>query len=251
MTVRYLSSSLWPLTSDGTDVTMNSGQILGTAGAVVATATQFSHAGDTDSGFGFLAADVLGLAAGGVWYMRVESGATSFRTGNIVRFASAGSLDTPTVGITDNATGVLEVNNGAGGTFRDLIVRTLRSSGSNGQETQIQTASALLSALSGATVVSTDLIPANALVFGVTARVTTLITGATSFDIGDEATPDKWGKDVDVAATTTTTLANATIVTPTIYTVAQDVILTARGGDFTAGAVRVTVHYLTLVAPTS
>ena len=95
------------LTDDGTNVTAASGQILGTAGGVAATATQFSHASDTDSGFGFLAADVLGVAAGGVWYLRVENGAFSVRTGNTFRFASGTSLDTPVVSLVDVAAGNL------------------------------------------------------------------------------------------------------------------------------------------------
>jgi hypothetical protein len=89
------------------------------------------------------------------------------------------------------------------------------------------------------------------MVVGVTCRVTTLITGATSFDIGDGATADKFGNNVAVALGTTSNLANGTATTPTIYPTSTDIVLTANGGNFTAGEVRLTVFYIKLTAPTS
>jgi hypothetical protein len=81
----------------------------------------------------------------------------------------------------------------------------------------------------------------------VTTRVTTAITGATSFDIGDGTTANLFGDDVAVALGTT---SNNTIA-PTRYETATNVVLTANGANFSGGAVRLTVHFLTLVAPTS
>jgi hypothetical protein len=127
----------------------------------------------------------------------------------------------------------------------------LINGGNNGQLTSIQQATVLSGAMSGATLTLSNLIPAGSLVVGVTVRVTTLITGATSFTIGDGTDVDKWGTGVAVAAGTTTTLANVTSTAPTIYTAATNVVLTAAGGNFTAGVVRVTVHYISLTAPIS
>jgi hypothetical protein len=121
------------------------------------------------------------------------------------------------------------------------------TTGANGQSTQLGQSTVLLSTPSGATRTATALIPANALVIGVTARVTTAVTGATSFDIGDGTTANIFGDDVAVALDTT---SNNTIA-PTRYAAATNVVLTANGGNFTAGAVRLTVHFITLVAPTS
>lgn len=139
------------------------------------------------------------------------------------------------------------------GTFTSNVTvgGTLSKVGANGQQTTITHATTLLSALSGATVTATNLIPAGSLVLGVTARVTTLITGATSFEIGDGTDVDRWGTAVAVAANTTTDIANFTIASPVNYTAANNVVLTANGSNFTAGAVRLTVHYIDLVAATS
>jgi hypothetical protein len=128
-----------------------------------------------------------------------------------------------------------------------LFGGTMLSTGANGQSTQLGQSTVLLTGLTGATRTATALIPANALVIGVTARVTTAITGATSFDVGDGTTANLFGDDVAVALDTT---SNNTIA-PTRYATATNVVLTANGANFTAGAVRLTVHFITLVAPTS
>lgn len=121
--------------------------------------------------------------------------------------------------------------------------------GNNGALTTIAHATALLSALEGATVTATDLIPANSIVLGVTARVTTIITGATSFSIGDGTDADRWGATIDIEAGTVS--ATATITSVPFYAAATSVVLTAAGSDFLTGAVRLVVHYVTLTAPTS
>lgn len=121
------------------------------------------------------------------------------------------------------------------------------TTGANGQSTQLGQSTTLITPLSGATQTAAALIPANSIVIGVTARVTTAITGATSFDIGDGTTANIFGDDVAVAFNTT----SQNTIAPTRYATATNVVLTANGGNFTAGAVRLTVHFLTLVAPTS
>ncbi len=121
------------------------------------------------------------------------------------------------------------------------------SVGANGQSTQLGQATTLLTGLTGATVTATNLIPANCILLGVTARVTTAITGATTFDIGDGSTANRFGDDIAIALNTT---ANNCIA-PALISAATSVVLTANGSNFTAGAVRVTAHYMTLVAPTS
>ena len=123
----------------------------------------------------------------------------------------------------------------------------LLSTGEFGQSTRLGQSTTLLTALSGATVTATNLIPANCILLGVTARVTTAITGATSFDIGDGSTADRFGDDIAIALNTT---ANNCIA-PALITAATNVVLTANGSNFTGGAVRLTAHFMTLVAPTS
>lgn len=127
----------------------------------------------------------------------------------------------------------------------------IESTSAQGSLLTFSTAETEETALSGATVSATDLIPAGAVVVGVVARVTTLITGATTFQIGDGTDADKWGDAIAVAADTTTSAADFTAAGPTLYAAATDVVLTATGSDFTAGAVRLTVHYYTVAAATA
>lgn len=108
----------------------------------------------------------------------------------------------------------------------------------------IATANATATAMTGATITLTNLIPKGAVVVGVTCKVTTLITGATSFDIGTAADPDRFGAGIAVALGTTSDNTNWTAGTIECFTAATSIILTAVGGNFTAGAVYVSVQYL-------
>jgi hypothetical protein len=128
-----------------------------------------------------------------------------------------------------------------------LFGGTFLSTGANGQSTQLGQSTTLLSGLTGATVTATNLIPANSILLGVTARVTTAITGATTFDIGDGTTANRFGDDVAIALNTT----SQNVIAPALIAAATNVVLTANGSNFTGGAVRLTAHFMTLVAPTS
>lgn len=140
---------------------------------------------------------------------------------------------------------------GAAGSAYAITGRELRLTDNSGQRTSITHAISTVSGMSGATVTATNLIPAGSVVLGVTIRVTTAITGATSFEIGDGTDADRWGTAIAVASGTTTTNANTTITSVPIYAAATSVVLTANGGNFASGAVKITVHYIPLVAATS
>jgi hypothetical protein len=98
--------------------------------------------------------------------------------------------------------------------------------------------------MSGASVTLTNIIPAGAVVVGVTCKVTTAITGATSFQIGTAADPDRFGAAVAIALATTSDNRNWTSGTVECFPAATSLILTANGSNFTAGAVYVSVQYL-------
>lgn len=126
--------------------------------------------------------------------------------------------------------------------------------GVNLEESQIEFASTELTALSGGTATATNLIPAGSFLIGVTIRVTTTITGATTFDIGDGTDVDRWGAAILLPAGTTTSITDFTEIAPIqpqLFPTANNVVLTKNGADFSAGAVRITVHYFNLVAATS
>lgn len=108
----------------------------------------------------------------------------------------------------------------------------------------IATARATATAMSGATITLTNIIPAGAVVVGVTCKVTTAITGATSFDIGTATDVDRFGAAIAVALGTTSDNRNWTAGTIECFPTATSLILTANGSNFTAGAVYVSVQYL-------
>lgn len=154
-----------------------------------------------------------------------------------------------TLGVTGatTCTGLLTANggiqSGTGAGEIDVV-------STNGALLGIRTVEASVNTTSGATVTATALIPAGSYVLGVTARVTTLMTGATSFSIGDGTDADAWGTGILPALNTTTSSANFNITAPAFYAAATNVVLTSADGDFTAGAVRLAVHYMQLTGPT-
>ena len=131
------------------------------------------------------------------------------------------------------------------------VAGTIRQKGANGQASDRLDASAEETGLSGATATFTNLIHAGRFYTGVTCRVTTVITGPTTFDIGDGSDQDRWGKDIAIAANTTTTIADFQANGFGQAAAAQSVVLTGVGGSFATGAVRCAGHTINLVAPTS
>lgn len=101
--------------------------------------------------------------------------------------------------------------------------------------------------LAGTTRDTTVLIPDRALVLGVSTRTLEVVTGATSYDCGTPAERSKFGGALGIAAGAT----NVGVIGPTAFYAATAVRLSANGGSFTGGKVRVALHMLTLPAPTA
>jgi hypothetical protein len=119
------------------------------------------------------------------------------------------------------------------------------TSASSYQRLAIKTKAVTLSALSGASVATTGgFIPDGAVLVGLTTRVSTAITGATGYDIGDGSDADRWGANIDIALNTASDNTNWTAGTIECFTTAQEVTLTAVGSNFTGGAVVIVAHYL-------
>jgi hypothetical protein len=102
-----------------------------------------------------------------------------------------------------------------------------------------------LTGLAGATVTSDIEIPDRAIVLGVSTRTATTITGATSYDCGIAGEASKFGGALGIAAGS----INIGVIGPQAFYADTPIVLTARGGSFTGGAVRIAIHYLTLGAP--
>ena len=115
-------------------------------------------------------------------------------------------------------------------------------------------ASTTLTMSSGSSQTASSLIPAGAIVYGITTRVTTLVTGPAGYDVGDGSDVDRWGNSILVAEDTTsdaTDFTEGAPIQPQIYPAANDVVITTDGVNFTAGVIRVTVHYSLMTASTA
>ena len=94
--------------------------------------------------------------------------------------------------------------------------------------------------LSGAVAESTIAIPDRAIVLGVTTRTLAAVTGAASYDCGIAGEPSKFGGSLGASAGST----NAGVIGPTAFYAPTPVRLTANGGAFTGGVVRLAIHVL-------
>lgn len=131
------------------------------------------------------------------------------------------------------------------------LIKTEREIRTDYGRIKVTAARQRLSSLSGATATATAIIPDGALVLGVVVRVSTAITGATSFQVGDGSDADRWGAAIAIDVDTTSTPADFTSGTVAIATSATNVVLTANGSNFTAGTVDIVVWYIWLTAPES
>lgn len=174
------------------------------------------------------------------------------------------AIKTITLQLSNESSIAFSASSNANGTVDTIITRDAANTlaqrnGTNAQVTRvydtytsatdyhrlaIATARATATAMSGATVTLTNIIPAGAVVVGVTCKVTTAITGATSFDIGTATDVDRFGAAIAVALGTTSDNRNWTAGTIECFPTATSLILTANGSNFTAGAVYVSVQYL-------
>ncbi len=103
----------------------------------------------------------------------------------------------------------------------------------------------LLSGLSGASVTSTIAIPDRAIVLAVSTRTVAAVVGATSYDCGIAGEPAKFGGSLGVVAGST----NVGVIGPQAFYADTPVVLTANGGNFTGGDVRIAIQYLLPTAP--
>ncbi|MGR3755882.1 MAG: DUF2793 domain-containing protein [Tranquillimonas sp.] len=121
------------------------------------------------------------------------------------------------------------------------------SSTPNGAGLTFRSVEILHEVAAGATSLVQGAIPARAILFGVSGRVVEPIGGAASWRLGNDAASDsRFGSGLGVAAGA---WLLGELGTPTTYYAGGDLLLTAEGGDFTGGRVRLAVHYAQLAAP--
>lgn len=112
-----------------------------------------------------------------------------------------------------------------------------------------------VTAAAGATVTATNLIPAKAQLIGIATRITTQLgngSGTTGYSVGDGSDADRWGVAGAVTVGTVTDQDSATADPSGYFNAANNVVLTATGGNFDGtGVIRVVAAVLTMQAPTS
>ena len=99
--------------------------------------------------------------------------------------------------------------------------------------------------LAGALVAATVAIPARAIVLGVSTRTSVAVTGAASYSCGVSGDAAKFGSTLGVAKNA----SNVGVVGPTAYYVDTPVVITAGGGSFTGGKVRLSMHLMRFDPP--
>lgn len=99
--------------------------------------------------------------------------------------------------------------------------------------------------LSGASTATSIAIPNRAIVLAVSTRTTVAVTGATAYNCGVAGDASKFGGSLGVAKNA----SNVGVIGPTAYYADTPVLLTAVGGNFVAGKVRVAIHLLRFDAP--
>ena len=126
---------------------------------------------------------------------------------------------------------------------RSPFVEVVRSSNGTGIGLHIE--EELLSGLSGASVTSSISIPNRAVVLAVSTRTVAAVLGATSYDCGIAGEPAKFGGALGVATGST----NVGVIGPQAFYAPTPIMLTANGGNFTGGDVRIASQYLLPTAP--
>jgi len=150
---------------------------------------------------------------------------------------------TPDVFLFRDAAGALAQRNGTNA--QESRLYSTFTSSTNYQRMTIKSVRQTLSALSGASATTTGtFIPDGAVVVGVTTRVSTLLTGATGYTIGDGTDADRWGDITGTAVGTTSDNRDWTAATIECFTAGGNITLTAQGSNFTAGAIEISVFYL-------
>lgn len=117
----------------------------------------------------------------------------------------------------------------------------------NGAQLFMPTLEEELTALSGPSVESNIDIPNGSWVQAVACRTTTLITGATSYSVGVTGELTKFGSGLSVSAGA----SNFGLIGGQAYYADTPIVITPAGGDFTGGAIRISILCHQVVPPQS
>jgi hypothetical protein len=200
-----------------------------------------------------LAAQPASPVAGGVWILPAGATGTAWAgqpAGTLMRFeAGAWESLVPAEGVLAWVKDENQVvaYDGAVWTPLSATFRSLTAATSPGlANTRLEILEQEVT-LSGTSTATTIVIPSRAIVLAVSTRTTVAITGATAYNCGVAGDASKFGGALGVAKNA----SNVGVVGPTAYYADTPVVLTAVGGNFVGGKVRVAIHVLRFDAPAS
>ncbi|MEM9764914.1 MAG: DUF2793 domain-containing protein [Pseudomonadota bacterium] len=178
-------------------------------------------------------AHVVGTAPGGDW--SGQAGAIAIYSNGAWMFV------TPWAGLSlaDAATGERAAFDGT------AWVRGWVAGSASGAATVMRVLETELT-LSGAATETGTLIRANDVVLGATGRVLDAISGATAWRLGVASADNRYGEGLGIAAGS---FALGVSGAPTAYYADTALRVSAEGGSFTAGRVRLAVHVMTVQPP--
>jgi hypothetical protein len=198
-----------------------------------------------------VSAQPAGAVAGGVWILPAGSTGAAWTgqpAGTLMRFeAGAWEALLPVEGVLAWVKDENQVVafDGAAWTPLSATFRGLTAAASPGlANTRLEILEQEVT-LSGAATATTILIPNRAIVLAVSTRTAVAVTGATAYNCGVSGDASKFGGSLGVAKNS----SNVGVVGPTAFYADTPVVLTAVGGNFVTGKVRVAIHLLRFDAP--
>jgi hypothetical protein len=187
-----------------------------------------------------------------------ESGSCSATKTITVAAAGSDTVDGAANGVISSAYGYLALQSNGSNKWTVTGAATFNGSAgifaAHGSSLQVGVIEGLITC-SGASSVSTIQIPNRAVVLAVSVYVVTAITGATSYNVdattssggGAGTTSGQFGSGLGIAAGS----SNVGVIGPTAWYATSTIKLTAVGGNFTGGSVRVAIQYILCGTPTS
>jgi hypothetical protein len=121
-----------------------------------------------------------------------------------------------------------------------------RAAGASGGAATLGRVIELDQPLSGAVVTTAAVIPDKAVVLGVTGRVIEAIGGATAWSLGVAGSAGRYGTGYGIGKDS---FAHGVSGQPQAYYGGTALVVTAEGGSFTGGTVRLAVHCMEVVPP--
>jgi hypothetical protein len=173
-----------------------------------------------------------------------ESGSCSVTKTLTVNAAGTDHIDGAISAVVNEAYGYIEIeSNGVSAwtiTGQGFMPATVNlAAAAHGASIQMQVLEQTVT-LAGASTNASVPIPANCIVLAVGARVLTTIAGATSYEIGTSGNLSQFGSLLSVPAGS----SNFGLIGPTAFYANTTLIITAAGGSFTGGQVRLSISIL-------